>query len=361
MSRHITPGSLSAPPPGSGAARPADFVARTGADPRNTTKHGVVPTTALLDGATNDHTARASAASGSATDPAAPSCTSTRDASPSIGTVVVIGLGLIGGSVARDLVANGIRVIGHDRDQDTVAAAVGAGMIAGALSDDLSGAEAADVVILATPVDQSPALLVALAALSTSARLIMDVGSTKRSMVDAATALGLASLFVGAHPLAGDHRWGWAASRSNLFQGARVYLCPTHCSDADAVALARSFWEMLGAVTVLLDATRHDALLACSSHLPQLTATALALTLAEHGVKRMQLGSGGRDMTRLAGSSPVLWTAITRDNAGELEAALDSLMGKLGEMRTALRGGDRDQLLARFQAGWEWFTEAATG
>ncbi len=335
---HSSPGSSAPYGATSSIVDPAASVSPDGA------RHLAIPIVAVSPDATNAH--------------ATPTVASPPDAGAAICTAVVIGLGLIGGSVARDLAASGVSVLGYDRDRDTVRAAMSAGILAGALEDDLTGAETADVVILATPVDQAPALLAALARRTTSARLITDVGSTKRSIVDAATTLGLSSRFVGAHPLAGDHRWGWTASRCHLFQGARVYLCPTDDSDAGTIELARSFWQLLGAVPVLLDATRHDALLACSSHLPQLTATALALTLLEHGVKRAQLGSGGFDMTRLAGSSPELWTAITRDNAAELDAALDTLARQLGELRTALRNDDHVRLLKRFQTGWEWFAEA---
>lgn len=282
-----------------------------------------------------------------------------------IGIVAVIGLGLIGGSVARDLAALGIRVLGHDRDAGTVREAVGAGVVHAAMGDGLEGIGEADVVIVATPVDEAPRVLAAVAAAGTRARLVTDVGSTKRSIGEAAAAQGMGARFVGAHPLAGDHRCGWRASRRDMFRGARVYLCPAAGCDGDATTLACSLWELLGAVPELRDAADHDALLAWSSHLPQLTATALALALHESGVDRAQLGRGGMDMTRLAGSSPEMWTAITRDNPAAIAAAIETLERQLGELRAALRDGDRTRLLARFQAGREWFEAhqpiAATG
>lgn len=360
MSPYSTPGSLRTPRliPG---ARPTDHPSSgssgSSAAYGATSDLDAPAVAASHDAASDLATPTVAVAPDTASDLVTPTVVVSHDATMAIGTAVVIGLGLIGGSVARDLAACGVRVLGYDRDRDTVVAAMHAGILAGALDDDLRGVETADVVILATPVDQSPPLLAALAARSTSARLITDVGSTKRSIVDAATTLGLASRFVGAHPLAGDHRWGWAASRCHLFQGARVYLCPTDNAEASTVEFAHSFWQLLGAVPVLLDAPSHDALLACSSHLPQLAATALALTLVERGVERAQLGSGGLDMTRLAGSSPELWTAITRDNAAELDDALATLIEQLGEMRSALRNDDGARLHARFQAGWEWFAE----
>lgn len=273
----------------------------------------------------------------------------------SLGTVAVIGLGLIGGSVARDLAALGVRVVGHDRDAATVRAARRAGVIDAALGEALEGVETADVVIVAAPVDEAPRIVAALAGRALAARLVTDVGSTKRGVVAAAEAHGLGARFVGAHPLAGDHRWGWAASRRDLFAGARVYLCPAAGAAAEAVALAGSLWRLLGAAPVSGDAADHDALLAWSSHLPQLAATALALTLREAGVDRAQLGPGGRDTTRLAGSSPALWTAIARDNAPALAAAVAQLEHQLGELRAALLGDDAVRVQARLAAAHAWF------
>lgn len=286
--------------------------------------------------------------------PSAPDADGATTHPAAIGTVAVIGLGLIGGSVARDLGARGIRLLGHDRDPRAVRDALRAGVVGAALGDGLAGVEEADVVVVATPVDEGPRILAALAAARPAASLITDVGSTKRSIVGAAAALGLGARFVGSHPLAGDHRWGWEASRRGLFAGARVYLCPAADAAAGTVALARSLWESLGAVPEVTDADSHDELLAWSSHLPQVTATALALALGHAGVERALLGPGGRDTTRLAGSSPALWTAIACDNAVPLAAAIELLEGRLGELRAALRAGDAPRLLALFAAAREW-------
>jgi prephenate dehydrogenase len=284
--------------------------------------------------------------------PSAEPSTST-SGTATFGTVAIIGLGLIGGSVARDLAARGTRLLGHDRDPDAVRDALRAGVVDAALGDDLAGVEEADVVIVATPVDEGPRVLAALAAARPPAPRNTHRGSTKSGLLGAATALGLGSRFVGSHPLAGDHRWGWRASRRDLFAGARVYLCPAAAA-AEAVTLARSLWESLGATPELSDAASHDELLAWSSHLPQVTATVLALTLRQAGVERALLGPGGRDTTRLSGSSPELWTAIAGDNAIPLTAAIELLECRLGELRAALQAGDAPRLLALFSAARDW-------
>lgn len=284
------------------------------------------------------------------------------DRDPVPGTVAVIGLGLIGGSLARDLVARGVRVLGHDRDAATAREACAAGVLCGGIEvagDAPDGLQAAEVVIVATPVDEAPAVLASLGRARAQgrlgARLVTDVGSTKRSTVDAAVAHGLGDLFVGSHPLAGDHRWGWGASRRELFAGARVYLCPAADASADSRELARQLWSGLGAIPEWCDAAAHDEMLAWSSHLPQVAATALALVLHRSGVERARLGPGGRDTTRLAGSSPDLWTAIARDNATSLTAAVELLERQLGELRSALLAGDGSGLRERFADAREWF------
>ncbi|HEX6630879.1 MAG TPA: prephenate dehydrogenase, partial [Gemmatimonadaceae bacterium] len=213
----------------------------------------------------------------------------------------------------------------------------------------------ADVVILATPVDAAPLVLAELAAARPAARLVTDVGSTKRGIVRAAEACGLGARFVGAHPLAGDHRWGWPASRRDLFSGARVYLCPAAGAADDAVALADALWRLLGAEPEPCDAAAHDELLAWSSHLPQLTATALALALRHAGVGRARLGPGGRDTTRLAGSSPALWASIARDNAVALAGALERMERELHDLRAALLADDEARLLSGLSDARAWF------
>src|SRR5215204_2913141 len=139
--------------------------------------------------------------------------------------VAIVGLGLIGGSLARDLSALGIRVSGYDSDATQLAAAARMTVIASALDDTLDGIQRADIVVIATPVDAAVDILRRIAVTVSRVPLITDVGSTKARIVEAARTLGLADHFVGSHPMAGDHRSGFEASRAGLFVDAPVYLC----------------------------------------------------------------------------------------------------------------------------------------
>ena len=276
-------------------------------------------------------------------------------------SVAVLGLGLIGGSLARDLARRGVRVLGYDANPETVDAALGEGAIHAAVTAALHELTEADVVVLAVPVDAAPALLARARPHVGAARLITDVGSTKRTIAARAEALGLGERFVGAHPMAGDHRSGWRASRRGLFAGARVYLCPLASAGAEARAVAHALWSAVGATPVSIDPAIHDQRVAVASHLPQLLSTVLARVLAGAGVGRSDLGPAGHDLTRLAGSSPEVWTAIVVDNADAIAAALRATLDELRALSAAVEERDA-RAVARFLGeGREWFARNPEG
>ena len=276
--------------------------------------------------------------------------------------VAIIGLGLIGGSLARDLAARGERVRAYDVDRVALRRAMDEGIVECGLDEDLAGVRDASTIVVAVPVDATAGVLERIAPVLGPETLITDAGSTKARIVAQAARIGLADQFVGAHPLAGDHRSGWDASRDGLFCGARVYLCPLAETSAALVDRAARFWSSFGAKPVLLRADLHDAKLAYTSHLPQFASVALALALAGRGVKRDELGPGGRDITRLAGSSPEMWAAIARDNAPALDEALRLAERELAELRSALSGTTDGSpsdgaLYERLVAARAWFDQ----
>lgn len=271
----------------------------------------------------------------------------------SVQTVAIFGLGLIGGSLARDLNARGFRLLGYDSDPGAIAAALSEGVIAEEISGTLTEVETAEVIILALPVTVAPLLLPQIATHAKRAALITDVGSTKQSIVAAAERCGIGDRFVGGHPMAGDHRSGWSASRRDLLSGARVFLTPTTGVTHSALHLAHLLWHSLGGVAVEISAREHDELTAWSSHLPQLVSSALAAVLSRAGIDRVHLGAGGRDVTRLAGSSIEMWDAISRDNAEALIPALHAAEHLLEEMRLSI-GGRGPQLAPLLAEARQW-------
>jgi prephenate dehydrogenase len=272
--------------------------------------------------------------------------------------VAIVGLGLIGGSLARALAARDVRVLGSDSAPDSLDAAEGEGIVHLRLNAQLDGIEAADVVVIALPVDETIAALPRMAPKLGEMRLVMDVGSTKRSIVAAAEAAGLGARFIGAHPLTGSHRSGWRASRATLFDEARVFLCPTSTSSPDALQLAEAFWRGLRAGVEVLDGATHDTQMAWRSHLPHVLSVALARTLRDAGIQRSALGPGGRDMTRLAGGAPSLWTSIVEDNDAALIAALDACQHQLRMLREVLERRDSDATHDYLAGGCDWFDGA---
>lgn len=269
----------------------------------------------------------------------------------------VIGLGLIGGSVARDLAAWGMRVSAFDADASQLDLAMRDGVVSDALDDSLAGVREADVVVIAVPVDTALQVLRLAAPHLANAKLVTDVGSTKARIVALASELGIGSRFVGSHPMAGDHRSGWAASRAGLFVDAPLYLCSPADGAPHTLRLADDLWRRLGARPVEMDAEEHDQWLAWTSHLPHMVAVTLGLALGTGGVTRNDLGPGGRDMTRIAGSSPEMWTAIAVDNAPAIDTALAAAEVEITRLRRALGGRDRGALHQQFAEARAWFDQ----
>ncbi|HEY3287362.1 MAG TPA: prephenate dehydrogenase/arogenate dehydrogenase family protein [Gemmatimonadaceae bacterium] len=270
------------------------------------------------------------------------------------GPVAILGLGLIGGSLARDLSERGADVWGFDVDTNATRHAQRAGVISRVIDRGLRALREADTVILAVPVDAVPRLLEQAGDAVHHAALITDVGSTKRRIMQSAAALGLSANFVGSHPMTGDHRAGWLASRRGLFAGARVDLCRTPKTSTSAWRRARALWRAVGAKPAERDAALHDAEMAFSSHLPQLLSLALAGTLSSRAIARRRLGGGGREMTRMAASSADMWGPIFDDNAVPVLDALDTCLAQLGALRGAVERHDRQALTEAFAAGAEW-------
>jgi prephenate dehydrogenase len=270
-------------------------------------------------------------------------------------TLGVIGLGAIGGSVARQAKRAGIpSVLGWSPDPVERAAALEQHAIDDAPAAPVDVARAAELLVLAAPPAANLELLEALHRHLKRDSFITDVGSVKRGIVARAETLGIAARFAGSHPLAGTHDHGFEASRGGLFTGAVVYITPTR-GGAHAAREVGQFWEaVLGARTVLVDAAAHDAQMAVTSHIPQVVASLLGRYLSEHALPGATFGPGAKDTTRLAASEPGLWTEILLMNRDVLLPALRSLEEPLGEIERALEQGDAATVTTWLTRAAEW-------
>jgi prephenate dehydrogenase len=255
----------------------------------------------------------------------------------------IVGLGLIGGSIAlaaRELWPKSL-VVGVDT-KDVLETAMRLHAIDVAADDMIVLAEV-DVVILAAPVRHNIALLDELDDAVRTPAIVTDVSSTKRAVIEAARNLPPRFTFVGGHPLAGAAKGGLENARPDLFRGRPWLFTPAGDREGAAVETLSAFVTALGAEPRVMRAAAHDHLLAFLSHLPQLTASALMQVVGDEvGDDGLALaGRGLVDTTRLAGSPADIWQDIAATNADEIAGALDALTAILADLRRDLTDGDR--------------------
>lgn len=263
-----------------------------------------------------------------------------------INKLCIVGVGLIGGSLARALRAAGqVReIVGHGRRPNALQRAVELGVIDHAEVTLAAATQDADIVVLATPVGAMPAILAELGRLAFGG-VITDAGSTKGNIVASArTALGARfPHFVPGHPIAGTEQSGVEAAQANLFRGRRVILTPSAETNAQALGRVRALWEAAGAEVSLMPADEHDRILAASSHLPHMLAYLLMDLLVrrdDHRAVFAASAGGLRDVTRIAASDPAMWRDICLANREALLAVLTQYREELGALMSAVERGD---------------------
>ncbi len=269
--------------------------------------------------------------------------------------LTIIGVGLIGGSLARALKSAGAvkEVIGTSRSIQHLQRARELGVIDRIEIDMGAAVSGADVVVVAVPVGAMESVFADIAPHLSDKTVLTDVGSSKASVVEAAQKVfgKLPENFVPAHPIAGTEKSGVEASFVELFQQHRVILTPTEVSSADAVSKVRLMWEQVGAIVTETSVSHHDEILAATSHLPHLLAFSLVDTLATMDDKQeiFDYAAGGfRDFTRIASSDPLMWHDICVHNGPALLKILDRFNADLDHLRKAIAENDGDYLLQVF-------------
>ena len=271
--------------------------------------------------------------------------------------VGIIGLGLIGMSLAKALRAGGDdEVHGFDVDPQVRTEASGAQVLQVA-DDVLHVASVAKVLVLCVPVGASGALMQQLAPALRPGCIVTDVGSVKRRVIDAVRPhLPAGVHFVPGHPIAGAEKSGPGAAFAELFQGRRVIFTPEADTDPQALQQVAQLWQRCGAVTETMDPDRHDTVFALVSHLPHLIAYCIVGTAYDlEQVGRSEViryaASGFRDFTRLAASDPTMWRDICLNNAPAILNMLGRFTEDLLSLQRQIRDGDAPALFARFASG----------
>ena len=271
--------------------------------------------------------------------------------------VGIVGLGLIGGSLARALRAldGAPHIVAFNRNREEAARALAEGMIDAVAGSSEEAVEGRDLVVYATPLGVIREMMQT-AAHRWGEATVTDVAGLKRPLMLEASKVGRASQFVGSHPMAGGTASGYEASSGNLFSGETVFLCGGEADD-ERIAAVQSMWQALGAVVRPIDADAHDRLMVWASHLPQVISNVVAHAMAEEGLRVEDLGPGGRDLTRLAESSPEVWTGLLDEASDENMRAIESVRTGLDAVRVALSERSSEDIAQLMRATREWRVE----
>lgn len=264
---------------------------------------------------------------------------------------VIIGVGLLGGSIGLALRAGGLarEVIGVGRPGKPPTGAVASGAIDRAEAELSAAAQDADLVICCAPVQQIPELVVASARAMRADGLITDVGSTKRTIVEEIERMAPTAPFVGSHPLAGGTASGYEHAREDLLRGSLVIITPAARTPPERLARTERLWQSLQAQTHCMSPADHDNALAQTSHLPHIVASALAAATPADLLPLT--GPGWKGTTRVAKGNAKLWRQILEENRLPALQALENFAKMLELWQRALESGDGERLEQLLDAG----------
>ncbi|TWU58196.1 prephenate dehydrogenase [Rubripirellula reticaptiva] len=266
--------------------------------------------------------------------------------------VAILGVGLLGGSVAMSIRRSRPETVfvGYSRSTDRLADAIRRGIIDEATDSIGDACRDCDAVVVATPVDRIAAMVIEAAGHCPDDCLITDVGSTKSGIVAAVEKDACAAAkFVAAHPIAGSEKSGSQYAVANLFDHKVVVVTPGKAADSAMVQRTDRFWKMTGGKTVTMSVADHDDYLAAISHVPHLMSALVARMTPP--VARSLVGTGWKDITRVASGDPEMWTAICRENRPAIVTELARLAEELNQLRSIVEDGRDDEMAS-------WLAEA---
>lgn len=263
----------------------------------------------------------------------------------------IVGIGMIGGSVARAARRYGAaaKIIALDTNAEHIAYAYAAGMMDNANGTDAAQIADCDAVMIAVPVRSYAEVLKTILPHLHAGAVVTDVGSTKRGVMRVAESVLPPGQFIGGHPIAGLEKHGPAHADENLFQNRWTILSPSENTPPAHVHKLKTFWETLGSQVEIMDAAHHDRVLAITSHLPQLIARTIVGTAAdleeELQDEVIKFSAGGfRDFTRMAAADPVMWRDVFLENGDAVLEMLQRLTEDIAGMQKLIRSGDGARL-----------------
>ena len=275
---------------------------------------------------------------------------------PVLNKLVIFGVGLIGGSVALALkkAGNSPQIVGVGRTEESLKTALELDVIDIATSNIQDALQNADLVIIATPVAQTPAILKSIKPYLSSKTIITDAGSTKGDVLYCAKEIlgELSSQFIGGHPIAGAEKSGVTAAIATLYENKNIVLTPTADTSKQAIEMVTQLWQTCAAKVSIMSADTHDNIFAAVSHLPHLLAFALVDNIAARPNAEQLFSfaaNGFRDFTRIAGSHPEMWRDISLANKDALLIELDAYETQLSSIKKMLQHGDGASLQTLFE------------
>lgn len=270
--------------------------------------------------------------------------------------IAIIGLGLIGSSIAKTLKQKNvlIEIMAYDNNRNSLIVAKQQNVIAHIADSFVEMAHFAEIILIATPLNTFTTILTGLAPYLSNYHIVTDVGSTKVTVLNQAKDILKENFkyFVPAHPIAGSEQSGFIAGRVNLFDSRRVIITPDEQTDLSALDKVRSLWQLLGASIVEMTATAHDELLAATSHVPHILAYAFMNSLEEQINNpnfTAGIGGGFKDFTRIAASNPLIWRDICLHNREAILQQLNRFTKNFAKICDALENSKADELETLFE------------
>ncbi len=275
-------------------------------------------------------------------------------------TVGFIGLGLIGGSIAKSIrrLFPDYRIVAFDTDSAALQAAVTDGTVSIPVYELNEAFSECDYIFLCAPVHYNIAYLSALKKWRKPSCILTDVGSVKTDIYQAVLEQGLSDCFIGGHPMVGSERSGYEAANDHLIENAYYFITPSSSVDKKKVEEFCTFIEDLGAITIVYSPARHDQTTAYISHIPHIIASELVNLVREkddpRGLNRQLAAGGFKDITRIASSNPIIWEHILLSNAANIIAGLEEYIEDLQQIVEAIHRKDTDYIHAFFSQAQQY-------